>query len=156
MKLKFFYILLLILPVLLFAQQASSSNYKLVDYGLFNGNLADSDVPASTNYKAELNTLGGLSDEEIASANYKNYAGYYLGPLTSEILPPENVTITVVDDIIKILWSAVGGATSYKVFSSDNPYDSFTEDTSGGTFVGASWSASVGETKKFYYVTAVE
>ena len=156
MKLKTLLLLMLfILPLFLYAQQASSANYKLLDYGLFNGNLTGSSEPASTNYIAELNTVGGLSGEEMTSANYNNYPGYYLGPIIGEILPPEDVIITVVNNIVTISWSAVSGATSYKVYSSNDPYDSFTEDTSGN-FNGTSWSAPLSSDKKFYYVTAVK
>ncbi len=155
MKIKILILLLFILPVLICAQQASSPNYKLLDYGLFNGNLAGNSEPASANYIAELNTVGGLSGEEMTSANYKNYPGYYLGPITGEILPPENVTITVVANMVTISWSAVSGAASYKVYSSNDPYDDFTEDTSGN-FTGTSWSAPLSSDKKFYYVTAVK
>ena len=154
MKTRILILLLFILPILLCAQQATSPNYKLLDYGLFNGNQADNNEPASTNYKAELNIVGGLSGEEMISANYNNYPGYYLGPLTDGLLPPEDVTITVVDEIINISWSAVTGATSYKVYSSDDPYTGFVEDTSG-SFAGESWSAPIGDVKKFYYVIAI-
>ena len=155
MKIRLLIILLFILPVLLLAQQATSTNYKLLDYGLFNGNLAGNNEPASANYIADLNTVGGLSGEEMTSTNYNNYPGYYLGPLTSEILSPEDVTITVENDIVTISWSAVSDATSYKVYASEDPYENFTEDTSG-IFVGESWSASLAAEKKFYYVTAVK
>ena len=155
MKIKILLLLLFILPVLLSAQQAASTNYKLLDYGLFNGNLAGDNEPASTNYIAELNTVGGLSGEEMTSANYNNYPGYYLGPLTGEIVPPEDVIIAVENDIVTISWSAVGDATSYKVYSSNDPYENFTEDTSG-SFDGESWSASLSTEKRFYYVTALK
>ena len=155
MKLNFLYILLLTLPVLLFAQQASSTNYKLLDYGLFNGSLEGDNKPASTNYIAESNIVGVLSGNDMTSANYNNDPGYYLGPLTSDILPPEDVTIIVENDSTKISWSAVSGATSYKVYSSSDPYDSFTEDTSGD-LTGTTWSAPVATEKKFYYVIAIK
>jgi hypothetical protein len=155
MKIIILILLLFILPLLLCAQQAASTNYKLLDYGLFNGNLAGDNEPASANYIAELNTVGGLSGEEMTSTNYNNYPGYYLGPLSGEILPPEDVIITVADNIVTISWSAVSGATSYKVYSSNDPYDNFTEDTSGN-FTSTSWSAPLAAEKKFYYVTAVK
>ena len=156
MKLKtLLFLMLFILPVFLCAQQAVSANYKLLDYGLFNGNLAGNNELASTNYIAELNTVGGLSGGKMISANYNNYPGYYLGPIIGEILPPENVTITVVNNIVNISWSAVSGATSYKVYSSNDPYDDFIEDTSGN-FNGTAWSAPLSSDKKFYYVTAVK
>ncbi len=69
---------------------------------------------------------------------------------------PENVCITVENDgaNINITWDAVAGATSYKVYSSDDPETGFTEDTSG-TFTDESWTASIPNGKKFYYVKAV-
>ena len=154
MKIKILILLLFVLPILLSAQQATSANYKLLDYGLFNGNLTGNNEPASTNYIAKLNTVGGLSRKEMLSTNYNNYPGYYLGPIIGEILPPEDVTITVVDDIVNISWSAVEGATSYKIYSSYDPYTNFIEDTSG-TFIDESWSTSILNDKKFYYVITI-
>ncbi len=155
MKIKILILLLFVLPILLSAQEATSANYKLLDYGLFNGNLTGNNEPASANYIAKANIVGGLSGENMSSANYNNLPGYYLGPLTSEILPPEDVIITVENDIVTIAWSAVTGATSYKIFSSDDPYTGFIEETSG-TFAGESWSISIINEKKFYYVTAIK
>jgi len=66
---------------------------------------------------------------------------------------PENVIINENENSIEITWDAVPGATSYKVYSSDDPYSGFTEDTSGA-FAGESWSAPAPETKQFYYVKA--
>ncbi|RLC49867.1 MAG: hypothetical protein DRI23_08300 [Candidatus Cloacimonadota bacterium] len=75
MKFKFL-LLIFILPILLFAQQATSDNYKLVDYGLFNGNLSGNNEPASTNYIAEVNTVGNLSAGKINSSTYNQYPGF--------------------------------------------------------------------------------
>ena len=155
MKFRFLYILLLTLPVLLFAQQAASTNYKLLDYGLFNGNLSGSSELTSANYIAKSNIVGGISGKQMSSVNYNNLPGYYLGPLTNEILPPEDVAIIVENDSTRISWSAVPGATSYKVYSSSDPYDNFTEDTSGG-LSGTIWSTLFVDEKKFYYVIAIK
>ncbi|MCK4654629.1 MAG: hypothetical protein KAU01_09285 [Candidatus Cloacimonetes bacterium] len=70
------------------------------------------------------------------------------------LTPPENVIISYDFDSIIISWDPVTIATSYKVYSSDSPYNGFEEDTTG-TFNGTSWSASVAGNKKFYYVKAV-
>jgi hypothetical protein len=67
---------------------------------------------------------------------------------------PTNVIISISGSDLNISWNAVAGATSYKVYSSDDPYTGFVEDTSG-SFAGESWSTSVINEKKFYYVTAV-
>ena len=45
------------------------------------------------------------------------------------------------------------GASSYKVYSSNEPYTGFLEDTSG-SFAGESWSVPIEGVKKFYYVIA--
>lgn len=67
---------------------------------------------------------------------------------------PENVMIEIISENINLTWDAVVGATSYKVYSSDDPYAEFVEDTSG-TFDGENWIAPIPNGKKFYYVTAV-
>ncbi len=55
---------------------------------------------------------------------------------------PEITNIYANNNSIYLEWSSVDGATSYKVYSSDNPKTGFTEDTSG-TINGTSWSTSV-------------
>ena len=67
--------------------------------------------------------------------------------------PPQNVTVEIIGTDVHLSWDAVTGANSYKVYSSDDPYSGFVEDTSG-SFAGESWSAPIGDIKKFYYVIA--
>ena len=67
--------------------------------------------------------------------------------------PPQNVTIEIIGTDVHLSWDAVTGANSYKVYSSDDPYTGFVEDTSG-SFTGESWSAPIGDVKKIYYVIA--
>jgi len=78
---------------------------------------------------------------------------YYFHQGTLQI--PENIQISKDQNVLLITWNSVPGATSYKVFSSDNPYSDFTEDTSG-IFNGESWYAQETELKRFYYVKAVQ
>ena len=68
--------------------------------------------------------------------------------------PPQNVTIEIIGSDVHLSWNAVTGANSYKVYSSDDPYTGFVEDTSG-SFDGASWSASIGNVQKFYHVKTI-
>lgn len=71
------------------------------------------------------------------------------------ISAPENLVINIdASGNVVLTWDAVAGATSYKVFSSSSPDGDFTEET-GGIFNGTSWSDTVSDQKKFYYVTAV-
>ena len=145
--------IMFVLITLLFAENPASENYILQQLSLSSGNDSAS-PPTSTNYIQKGIAIGEISDEDATSTNYGMLLGYYLGPIIGEILPPENVTITVVGTNVQLSWTAVVGANSYKVFSSDDPYTGFTEDTSG-TFIDESWSAPVSSTKKFYYVKAV-
>jgi len=67
---------------------------------------------------------------------------------------PENLSVVINAGIVELSWDAVSGASSYKVYSSTDPYSSFTEDLSG-TLDGTFWDAPVSVTKKFYYVKAI-
>ena len=102
-------------------------------------------APVSSSYYGTFtcSTGGGVSRNIIV-------AGQGSGPN-----PPENVVVSINGSNVEITWDAVSGATSYKVYSSDNPLTGFVEDTTG-TFNNTSWSAPVPGSKKFYYVTAVE
>lgn len=68
--------------------------------------------------------------------------------------PPQNMSISCNSSATSISWDPVLNATSYKVYSSTDAYDLFAEDLSG-TFAGCSWTSPIGESCKFYYVTAV-
>ena len=60
--------------------------------------------------------------------------------------------IHIQSDTVYISWNSVPNATGYKVYSSNNPYDSFLEDLSG-TFIDTTWFSLISYIKKFYYVT---
>ncbi|MDA3886720.1 MAG: FG-GAP-like repeat-containing protein [Candidatus Delongbacteria bacterium] len=68
---------------------------------------------------------------------------------------PNNITTTINGANLELSWDAVIGATSYKVYSSNDPYGTFAEDT-GGTLIGETWNIPYTESKKFYYVVAVD
>ena len=67
---------------------------------------------------------------------------------------PTNVSIIITSEIISIYWDEVQNATSYKVYSSNNPYFGFLEDETG-EFNGTNWNTSVINEKKFYYIVSV-
>ncbi|MCK4654592.1 MAG: hypothetical protein KAU01_09100, partial [Candidatus Cloacimonetes bacterium] len=77
---------------------------------------------------------------------------YYFHQITA-LDPPQNVTIEIIGTNVYLSWDAVTGANSYKVYSSDDSYTGFVEDTSG-SFAGETWSAPIGDVKKFYHVIA--
>lgn len=67
---------------------------------------------------------------------------------------PSNLVITNENPNIKLTWAPVSGASEYKVYSSNDPYGTFAEDTTG-TFDGEEWVAPLSSSKLFYYVVAV-
>jgi len=72
-----------------------------------------------------------------------------------ELTAPVNFETAVSSGILTLSWNSVPYASGYKIYSSDDPYGTFTEDTSG-SFAGSSWSTSIVNSKKFYNVTALD
>lgn len=66
---------------------------------------------------------------------------------------PEIASISIIDNEIVISWNEVTGATSYKIYSSTDPYESYENWAFEAEVTETSWSESV-NSKKFYYVTA--
>jgi agmatine deiminase len=56
---------------------------------------------------------------------------------------------------IRLTWGSVPGASSYKVYSSDNPFHGFSLDLSG-TFSDTSWAAPIVGDDRYYRVTATD
>ena len=67
---------------------------------------------------------------------------------------PDNLQICINSGQITLTWNSVSGATSYRIYSSDNPYFGFAADN-GGILTGTQWSTAVSNAKKFYYVKAL-
>ena len=72
-----------------FAENPSSDNYILQQWGFASGNDT-ANPPTSTNYTLTGSAIGIISDEDAASTNYGMVPGYYLGPLS----PPEYGSIS--------------------------------------------------------------
>ena len=136
---------------------------KVTDIDRFNyGNLPVADLDKDGDLEFGVGTGSGLlliydyplqtSDREIRS--------YYRGDLYNSgifaILSPQNVKIFTENNLLKISWNPVEGATGYKIYSSNSPTEGFTEDNSG-FMSDAVWTAPLGsERKKFYRVAAVK
>ena len=69
---------------------------------------------------------------------------------------PTNVAITLSGTDVMLTWDAVAGATSYKIYFSNEPDGNFEEDLSG-VFEQETWTAQLPQStiKYFYYVTAL-
>jgi len=66
---------------------------------------------------------------------------------------PANMALTVSGTDVIITWDAVTGAADYFVYSSEDPYGTFTLDETG-VFNGTEWTGPLTGTKMFYYVVA--
>jgi C1A family cysteine protease len=66
---------------------------------------------------------------------------------------PQNVATSVSGTSLSVSWNSVSGATSYIVYSADDPYGTFTIDSSG-SLNGTVWTTSIVNQKKYYYVIA--
>ncbi|MDP8202667.1 MAG: amidase domain-containing protein [Candidatus Tenebribacter burtonii] len=76
--------------------------------------------------------------------------------LDTGLQPPTNIEIDLNpgSGLINLQWDG-SNRTTYKVYSSTNPYDGFEEDLSG-TYNGNSWSASLPNENRFYYVVETD
>lgn len=98
-------------------------------------------------YCADLN----IASNDPDTPNYIFTVEYTLYEMNS----PENITVSVVGSTLTLNWDPVQYATGYVVYSTDDPYGSYTIDGSG-TFINESWSTTVSNAKKFYRVVAVD
>ena len=146
-------LLCLMMLINVFAENHTSENYILKQLDFATGSNP-ADPPISANYILKGSIIDVISGEEAVSVNYNILPGYYHGEIIGAILPPENVTIFIDGINVQLTWDSVPGATSYKVYSSDDPLTGFEEDTSG-TLVDESWTAPTPSGKKFYYVKSV-
>ncbi|MBU4487112.1 MAG: hypothetical protein KKD38_09315 [Candidatus Delongbacteria bacterium] len=69
---------------------------------------------------------------------------------------PQNVSSVITGENLTVSWDPVSGATSYKIYSSSDPYAVFSDISGSGTFDGTSWTYPYSENRKFFYVVAVK
>ncbi|MCK5760050.1 MAG: hypothetical protein KAH33_02070, partial [Candidatus Delongbacteria bacterium] len=69
------------------------------------------------------------------------------------VLAPGNIALVYLAGDVTLTWDAVTDAAGYAVYSSADPYGTFTLDESGA-FNGEEWTVTVGDSKMFYFVTA--
>ena len=123
---------------------------------------------ANSSNSAEYVYWGTLDQTEIDNTIYDDNEGTtYLDftPWTNSVhdleypitvlLPPENVEVTNVQGTVSISWNTVSGATSYQVFSADSPEESTKDWILIDEVSNPSWTGYSSETKKFYFVKAV-
>ncbi len=99
---------------------------------------------------------GAMKEGELVIVHNGSYNGNYRIPLTLNVLgqldAPLDITIEEVSGDMHITWQAVTGATTYKIYRSNQPDDGFTiyDTSSTNSFI----DSAPGATKYFYRVTA--
>ncbi|MFA6653285.1 MAG: hypothetical protein WCS93_02985, partial [Candidatus Delongbacteria bacterium] len=88
------------------------------------------------------------SGEEVAFDNIQ-----FMGTSTIPDIPV-NIAISNEGSEVTVSWDEVTGATSYKVYSSTDPYTGFNA-VSTGSYGETSWTGPFDGNKLFYYVVAV-
>ncbi len=138
----------------------------LLSYNVYRLLAADEGTPANWTLVAQNVTETSYLDTGLTEAGTYKWAvkAVYSGSLISEAIlsnsltyvasidAPLNVVIARTGDDITLSWGAVTGATTYKVYASDDPY-------SGWTFLGSAATntyliTAPAAAHKFYYVTA--
>lgn len=98
-------------------------------------------------YIKDDNTDGGTDQAWL------DYIQFIEIPPQANLSAPSNLVTSATSSNVTISWDTVLGATSYNVYSSNDPYGTFLIDNSG-SFNGTQWTIAATEAKKFYYVTA--
>ena len=112
-----------------------------------------SNADTSWVYLTNASSVNAATDESTFDG-ITEFSQFIIGRYEQQSLDiPQDVTISIDQDSVHISWDTVSGANSYKIYASDDPYGTFTEDGSG-TFTYESWSAPVPNGKMFYYVIA--
>ena len=70
------------------------------------------------------------------------------------LLPPENLSINISDNVINLKWDRVANAISYFVYSSTDPTLPLSNWTLETEVLTKCWSESTSSTMKYYFITA--
>ncbi|MBC8385474.1 MAG: hypothetical protein H8E57_08160, partial [Candidatus Cloacimonetes bacterium] len=76
---------------------------------------------------------------------------FFLDTMNNMIIPPQQVSISVLDNSVRLEWLEVPDAVSYNVYSSANPYGAFVWE---GTTIELFYEVEISEDKKFFYVSS--
>ena len=109
---------------------------------------------SSVSIYGEYALVGSFSDD---NENGTNAGSSYIFNLITPPPNPGNIQIIIDGSLLTISWDEVIGATSYNVYSSENPYEDYENwylEEEG--FIGTSWSTAIENVERFYYVTSVD
>jgi hypothetical protein len=101
-------------------------------------------------------TVNGTNDYWNMGSGNSGYP-YLSWQVFSDIEAPQNLTIVSTSSSALLSWTAPSGASSYKIYSAENPYAEFPAGWTLETSIsGTSWTdVNATGTKKFYVIVAV-
>ncbi|MGD9707732.1 MAG: lectin like domain-containing protein [Candidatus Delongbacteria bacterium] len=90
-----------------------------------------------------------------SSLTYPGTANFCVKALGNTLKAPSNVIISTSGTAVVISWNAAPGAVSYRIEASLDPYGTYTDVSSQGTFEGMSWTGPAAGYMYYYRVVAV-
>jgi len=99
---------------------------------------------------------GGWKDLYLyPSITYPGTANFCIKALGNTLQVPSNVIISTAGTTVVLSWNDVSGAVFYRIEASLDPYGTFIDVSSHGTFEGTVWTGTAVGDKYFYRVKAV-
>ena len=133
--------------------EEQGSNAELFVYDQYMNRLSSSSgTNAFTFTSSESQVYYVLSKRDGGTAT-GNYLVNIEGP--EYLDSPQNLSVVISENSVTLSWEPVSGATNYIVYSSTNPYSTYTEDTSG-SLEGCNWTAPISYEDRFFRVVAVD
>jgi hypothetical protein len=136
---------------------SSNANAYNADYVLNHAGLGY--APASVLYRinsveSSISAFSATTDATTLSLNGISGSGSLEIDLlqAAQELDAPIVSIEVIDGDIVLSWTAINGATSYRIEASDNPFTGF---STAATTSQLTWSEAASSAKRFYKVTAL-
>ena len=134
------------------AQMPSGANYRLEQYAFTGGRGNSVTPPASSAYKLEACSVGGIADGGVVGAGHRLNPGYLVPWMSLLGGTPDILALWLEDGRLRLRWFAVTNPAGYRVEAASNLHRGFTPDTSG-VYSGETWSCPVpGAAARFYRI----
>jgi len=130
----------------------------------YNWELDMQNVSSDSNFifRTDLDSAGEyfllltVTDNYDFRSDERSQTGFTWNITVNNMIPPgipEDVTVTIESDSVRICWDPVPDAAGYTIYSGSEPGGQFQIDTTG-VFTGSCWAAPIPERKRFYRVVS--
>ena len=113
------------------------------------GSVIESEIDLTIYEASNDSTLGVVDYCPYLDSSHSTQYG-------ANIDAPQNVQISISAGNVNISWDAVSNATSYKIYSSDDPYKNNADWSLEAEVTSTNWSETATGNRKFYVVKAVK